>query len=118
MSERQIEVCGKSDAEIDPTRKVDFTLKGGTRVCRTGKRGDGVRPGSIYNRWTAYMETLKKIGRLCRQNSCSSGRRRNEDPARGIKAADYGPESARLGVGPKSEPPCARLAVNGGTIVR
>jgi hypothetical protein len=33
MSETQIEVCGKCDAEIDPTRRVDFTLKDGTRVC-------------------------------------------------------------------------------------
>ena len=77
-----------------------------------------MRPGSIYNRWTAYMETLKKIGRLCRQNSCSSDRRRNEDPARGIEAADYSPLSARLAVSPKGEPHRARLAFNGGMIVR
>lgn len=25
--------CGKCGAEIDPTRRVDFTLKDGTRVC-------------------------------------------------------------------------------------
>jgi hypothetical protein len=35
MSEAPIEVCGKCDAEIDPTRRVDFTLKDGTRVCES-----------------------------------------------------------------------------------
>ncbi len=35
MSETQIEFCGKCDAEIDPTRRVDFTLKDGTRVCES-----------------------------------------------------------------------------------
>jgi hypothetical protein len=35
MSEIQIEVCGKCDAEIDPTRTVDFTLKDGTRACES-----------------------------------------------------------------------------------
>ena len=25
--------CGKCGADIDPTRRVDFTLKDGTRVC-------------------------------------------------------------------------------------
>jgi NMD protein affecting ribosome stability and mRNA decay len=33
MSESQIDVCGKCGAEIDATRRVDFTLKDGTRVC-------------------------------------------------------------------------------------
>jgi DNA-binding transcriptional LysR family regulator len=35
MGETQIEVCVKCDAEIDPTRRVDFTLKDGTRVCES-----------------------------------------------------------------------------------
>jgi len=35
MSETQIEVCGKCSAEIEPTRRVDFTLKDGTRVCES-----------------------------------------------------------------------------------
>jgi hypothetical protein len=35
MSETQIEVCGKGDAEIEPARRVDFTLKAGTRVCES-----------------------------------------------------------------------------------
>ena len=29
----QTELCGRCEAEIDPTRRVDFTLKNGTRVC-------------------------------------------------------------------------------------
>jgi hypothetical protein len=33
MTESQIDVCGKCWAEIDPTRRVDYTLKDGTRVC-------------------------------------------------------------------------------------
>jgi hypothetical protein len=33
MSESQIDVCGKCGAEIDLTRRVDFTTKDGTRVC-------------------------------------------------------------------------------------
>jgi hypothetical protein len=35
MSEPQIEVCGKCSVEIEPTRRVDFTLKNGTRVCES-----------------------------------------------------------------------------------
>ncbi len=33
MSENQTELCGKCGAEIDLNRRVDFTLKDGTRVC-------------------------------------------------------------------------------------
>ncbi len=33
MSDFQTDLCGKCGAEIDPTRRVDFTLKDGTRVC-------------------------------------------------------------------------------------
>jgi hypothetical protein len=32
MSETSTEPCGKCGAEINPTRRVDFTLKGGTGV--------------------------------------------------------------------------------------
>jgi hypothetical protein len=35
MSETQVEVCGKCSAEIEPTRRVDFTLKDGTKVCES-----------------------------------------------------------------------------------
>jgi hypothetical protein len=33
MNDAQADVCGKCGAEIDPNRRVDFTLKDGTRVC-------------------------------------------------------------------------------------
>ena len=33
MSEKIDEQCGKCGAEIDPGRRVDYTLKDGTRVC-------------------------------------------------------------------------------------
>ena len=33
MSETASEQCGKCETEIDPTRRVDFTLRDGTRVC-------------------------------------------------------------------------------------
>jgi len=29
------EQCGKCGAAIDPSRRVDFTLKDGTRVCES-----------------------------------------------------------------------------------
>lgn len=35
MDETPKDVCGKCGAEIDPTRRVDFTLKDGTRVCES-----------------------------------------------------------------------------------
>jgi recombinational DNA repair protein (RecF pathway) len=33
MAESNDERCGKCGAEIDASRRVDFTLKDGTRVC-------------------------------------------------------------------------------------
>jgi hypothetical protein len=33
MSESHVDVCGKCGAEIDRTRRVDFTTKDGTRAC-------------------------------------------------------------------------------------
>jgi len=33
MDEKAVEQCGKCGAEIDPERRVDYTLKDGTRVC-------------------------------------------------------------------------------------
>jgi recombinational DNA repair protein (RecF pathway) len=33
VSEAGQDVCGRCGADIDPTRRVDFTLKDGTRVC-------------------------------------------------------------------------------------
>ena len=37
MTEAQTDLCGKCGAEIDPTRRVDFTLRDGTRVCDAEK---------------------------------------------------------------------------------
>ena len=33
MSETELETCGRCGAEVDPGRRVDFTLSDGTRVC-------------------------------------------------------------------------------------
>jgi NMD protein affecting ribosome stability and mRNA decay len=33
MAETTQDLCGKCGAEIDASRRVDFTLKDGTRVC-------------------------------------------------------------------------------------
>jgi NMD protein affecting ribosome stability and mRNA decay len=33
VSESNQDLCGRCGAEIDSTRRVDFTLKDGTRVC-------------------------------------------------------------------------------------
>jgi hypothetical protein len=33
MAEPVQDECGKCGAEIDPGRRIDFTLKDGTRVC-------------------------------------------------------------------------------------
>jgi deoxycytidine triphosphate deaminase len=33
MAERAQDHCGKCGAEIDESRRIDYTLKDGTRVC-------------------------------------------------------------------------------------
>ena len=33
MDDNNADSCGKCGAEIDPSRRVDFTLKDGNRVC-------------------------------------------------------------------------------------
>jgi hypothetical protein len=48
MSESQIDVCGKCGTEIDPTRRVDFTLKDGTRVCESCFVKETLRPKSDW----------------------------------------------------------------------
>jgi hypothetical protein len=35
MNETHEEECGKCGVAIDPSRRVDFTLKDGTRVCES-----------------------------------------------------------------------------------
>jgi recombinational DNA repair protein (RecF pathway) len=50
MSETRIEVCGKCDAEIDPTRRVDFTLKDGAMICQSCFLKETSRPNSDWHR--------------------------------------------------------------------
>jgi len=33
MDDPKPDLCGKCGAEIDPSRRIDYTLKDGTRVC-------------------------------------------------------------------------------------
>jgi len=33
MADPKPDLCGKCGTEIDPTRRIDYTLKDGTRVC-------------------------------------------------------------------------------------
>ena len=33
MTDPSQDICGKCDGEIDTTRRIDYTLKDGTRVC-------------------------------------------------------------------------------------
>lgn len=33
MTDQAPDRCGKCGSEIDPTRRIDYTLKDGTRVC-------------------------------------------------------------------------------------
>ena len=51
MSETPTELCGKCGAEIDPTRRVDFTLKNGTRVCERCFIKETPRQTQAKNDW-------------------------------------------------------------------
>ena len=51
MSETSTELCGKCGAEIDPTRRVDFTLKNGTRVCEQCFVKETPRQTQAKNDW-------------------------------------------------------------------
>jgi recombinational DNA repair protein (RecF pathway) len=53
MDESNAERCGKCGEEIDPSRRVDFTLKDGTRVC-----------DSCFVKGTGEAETEGVIRRL------------------------------------------------------
>ena len=52
MSETQMELCGKCEAEIDFSRRVDFTLKDGTRVCEPCFVKETRRPSQPHQDWT------------------------------------------------------------------
>jgi len=49
MYELNEEQCGKCGAEIDSSRRVDFTLKDGTRVCE-----------SCFAQWTEKAPEKKR----------------------------------------------------------
>ena len=53
MSENQVELCRKCDAEIDSTRRVDFTLKDGTRVCEPCFVKHPPRSTRLRNDWSS-----------------------------------------------------------------
>jgi NMD protein affecting ribosome stability and mRNA decay len=52
MNEEQKELCGQCGAEIDPTRRVDFTLKDGTRVCEACFVKETPRVTQSKNDWS------------------------------------------------------------------
>ena len=52
MSEAQTELCGKCGVEIDFSRRVDFTLKNGTRVCESCFVKESRRPSQPHHDWT------------------------------------------------------------------
>jgi hypothetical protein len=51
MSEAQSEPCGKCGAEIEFSRRVDFTLKDGTRVCEPCFVKETPRPPQRHRDW-------------------------------------------------------------------
>ena len=52
MSEAQADLCGKCGAEIDPSRRVDLTLKDGTRVCDACFVKETPRQTQLKNDWS------------------------------------------------------------------
>jgi hypothetical protein len=52
MTEEQIDLCGKCGAEIDPSRRVDFTPKDGTRVCDACFVRETPRQTLLKNGWS------------------------------------------------------------------
>ena len=49
VSEERTDLCGKCGTEIDPARRVDFTLKNGTRVCESCFVKETRRPKSDWS---------------------------------------------------------------------
>jgi|HubBroStandDraft_1064217.scaffolds.fasta_scaffold01108_11 hypothetical protein len=58
MSEAQTELCGKCGAEIDFSRRVDFTLKSGSRVCEAHQ----LAPLTLS--WSSQSSSLTTIAEL------------------------------------------------------
>ena len=52
MAESNDERCGKCGAEIDRSRRVDFTLKDGTRVCEACFVKETPRQTQHKNDWS------------------------------------------------------------------
>jgi NMD protein affecting ribosome stability and mRNA decay len=52
MSEMQTELCEKCGAEIELSRRVDFTLKDGTRVCDSCFVKETPRPAQPARDWS------------------------------------------------------------------
>jgi recombinational DNA repair protein (RecF pathway) len=52
MSEAHEEQCGKCGADIDSSRRVDFTLKDGTRVCEYCFAKETPRQTKPKNDWS------------------------------------------------------------------
>jgi hypothetical protein len=46
------DICGKCEAEVDRNRRVDFTLKDGTRVCDACFVKETPRPTQPRNDWS------------------------------------------------------------------
>jgi hypothetical protein len=52
MSEAQTELCEKCGAEIELSRRVDSTLKDGTRVCDSCSVKETPRPAQPARDWS------------------------------------------------------------------
>jgi recombinational DNA repair protein (RecF pathway) len=52
MSETQTERCGKCSTEIDPSRRVDFTLKNGSRVCEPCFIKETPQSSQLHRDWS------------------------------------------------------------------
>src|ERR1700723_2134399 len=85
MSETHEDLCGKCGAEIDSTRRVDFTLKDGTRVCDAcfveetprvsqSKNVGELRPGccseSFTMWWPLRCHVMRVTAALVRLSAC------------------------------------------------
>ncbi len=60
------EICGKCSAEIDPNRRVDFTLQDGTRVCDACFVKGTPRPNQAGNDWPSWVR--QELGSLSNSN--------------------------------------------------
>jgi hypothetical protein len=40
--------------------RLEVPARWNSQICRSGKPGEAMRSSSIYNRWTHFIETLRK----------------------------------------------------------